>query len=67
MGEKLTKRDVEKIEEEIEHRKLVIRKEESRRSKRPVRRATSVKTLNIMQQRNTKTRMKAASVIWREC
>ena len=27
MGEKLTKRDVEKIEEEIEHRKLVIRKE----------------------------------------
>ena len=27
MGEKLTKRDIEKIEEEIEHRKLVIRKE----------------------------------------
>ena len=27
MREKLTKRDVEKIEEEIEHRKLVIRKE----------------------------------------
>ncbi len=27
MGEKLTKRDVEKIEQEIEHRKLVIRKE----------------------------------------
>ena len=27
MGEKLTKRDIEKIEEEIEHRKLVTRKE----------------------------------------
>ena len=27
MREKLTKRDIEKIEEEIEHRKLVIRKE----------------------------------------
>ena len=27
MGEKLTKTDVEKIEEEIEHRKLVVRKE----------------------------------------
>ncbi len=27
MGEKLTKSDVEKIEEEIEHRKLVVRKE----------------------------------------
>ena len=27
MGERLTKRDIEKIEEEIEHRKLVIRKE----------------------------------------
>ena len=27
MGERLTKRDIEKIEEEIEHRKLVVRKE----------------------------------------
>ena len=27
MGEKLTKKDVEKIEQEIEHRKLVIRPE----------------------------------------
>ena len=27
MREKLTERDVQKIEEEIEHRKLVIRKE----------------------------------------
>ena len=32
MREKLTKRDVEKIEEEIEHRKLVIRKEAIERS-----------------------------------
>ena len=27
MGEKLTKKDMEKIEEEIKHRKLVLRKE----------------------------------------
>ena len=27
MGEKLTKSDVEKIQKEIEHRKLVVRKE----------------------------------------
>ena len=27
MGEKLTKSDVEKIRKEIEHRKLVVRKE----------------------------------------
>ena len=27
MGERLTKHDVEKIEKEIEHRKLVVRKE----------------------------------------
>ena len=27
MGERLTKQDVEKIEKEIEHRKLVVRKE----------------------------------------
>ena len=26
MGERLTKKDVEKIEQEIEHRKLVVRK-----------------------------------------
>lgn len=38
MGERLTKRDIEKIEEEIEHRKLVIRKEAIEQSKRPVRR-----------------------------
>ena len=31
MREKLTERDVQKIEEEIEHRKLVIRKEKIKR------------------------------------
>lgn len=30
MREKLTKKDVEKIEQEIEHRKLVVRKEAMR-------------------------------------
>ena len=49
MREQLTEHDVEKIKEEIEYRKLVVR------------------ILNIMQQRRTRTRMRAGSVIWREC
>ena len=66
MGEKLTKRDVEKIEEEIEHRKLVIRKEAIEAVKEAVHRATSVRILNIMQRKNTRIRTRAGSVIWRE-
>ena len=40
MREKLTKRDVEKIEEEIEHRKLVIRKEAIEAVRKRVHRVT---------------------------
>ena len=52
MKEKLTQKDVEKIQQEIDHRKLVVRKEA---------------TLSIMRQRSTKTRMKAASATLRIC
>ena len=57
MREKLTKGDVEKIQAEIEHRKLVERKEL----------IEAVKTLNIMRPKKKKTAMKAVSAIWREC
>ena len=69
MGERLTKRDIEKIEEEIEHRKLVIRKEaiEAVKEARAQGDLEVLKTLNIMQRRNTRIRMKAVSAIWREC
>ena len=67
MGEKLTKRDVEKIEEEIEHRKLVIRKEAIEAVKEARAQGDLSENFEYLQQRNTKTRMKAASVIWREC
>lgn len=52
------------MEEEIEYRKLVVRKMRWKQSKRHVHMATSVKILNTMQQKD-KIRMRAVSVIWR--
>ena len=54
------------MEEEIEYRKLVVRKMRWKQSKRHVHMATSVKILNTMQKKKTKIRMKAVSVIWRK-
>ena len=67
MREKLTERDVQKIQQEIEHRKLVVRKEAIEAVKEARARGISVKILNTMRQSDTKTRMKAASGTWREC
>lgn len=67
MREKLTERDVQKIQQEIEHRKLVVRKEAIEAVKEARARGISVKTLNIMRQSVTKIRMKAVSGTWREC
>mgnify|MGYP000659402212 CR=1 FL=1 len=67
MGERLTKRDIEKIEEEIEHRKLVIRKEAIEAVKEARAQGDLSENLNIMQRRNTRIRTKAVSAIWREC
>ena len=66
MRERLTKNDVEKIQAEIEHRKLVERKELIE----AVKEARSHGDLSEnfeYQQRKQRIRMKAASVIWREC
>ena len=62
MGEQLTQSDVKKIQEEIDYRKLVVRK-----SKKPEHREISVKILSIMQQKEIKIKMKAESAIWKEC
>ena len=67
MGERLTKHDVEKIEKEIEYRKLVVRKDAIEAVKRQEPRAISAKILNTMRQKKKKIRMRAGSGIWREC
>ena len=53
MYDELTEQDIKKMEEEIEYRKLVVRKE------------ISARILNIMRQKKTRTRTRAESVIWR--
>ena len=56
MGEKLTRSDVKKIEQEIEHRRLVVRKE-----------ALEARTLNITRRKRIRMQMRAESVIWSVC
>ena len=58
MREKLTKKDVEKIEQEIEHRKLVVRKE----AIEAVKEARAQGDLSVI-----RTRMRVVSAIWRIC
>ena len=67
MREKLTKSDVEKIREEIEHRKLVERKELIEAVKEARSHGDLSEILNIMRQKKKKTEMKVESVIWKEC
>ena len=68
MREKLTKRDVEKIEQEIEHRKLVVRKEAIEAVKEARAQGDLSENFEYLPRRkDTRTRMKAVSVIWREC
>ena len=74
MREQLTESDVKKIEEEIQHRKHVIRKEAIEAVKEA--RAQGDLSENFeyyaakkhtMQQKNIRTRMKAGFGIWKEC
>ena len=60
MGEQLTESDVKKIKEEIEYRKIVVRKKELEAVK-------EARALSTRQQNRIRTEMKAVSVIWREC
>ena len=64
MYNELTKNDIKKMEEEIEYRKLVVRKEAIEAVRRPGPREISAKTLSIMQPKRIKTKMRAGSGTW---
>ena len=66
MYDELTKNDIKKMEEEIEYRKLVVRKEAIEAVKEARAQGDLSEILNIMQRRRTRTRMRAGSDIWRE-
>ena len=61
MREQLTEHDVEKIREEIEYRKLVVRKEALEAVKEA--RAHG----DLSEPRRARTRKKAGFAIWSEC
>ena len=67
MKEKLTQKDVEKIQQEIDHRKLVVRKEAIEAVKEARAQGDLSENFEYMRQRSTKTRMKAASATLRIC
>ena len=72
MYDRLTKKDIEKMEKEIEHRKLVVRKEALEDVKEA--RAHGDLSENFeyyaakkeKRRRNLKMKMKAGSAIWRK-
>ncbi len=67
MREQLTKSDVKKIQEEIEYRKLVVRKEALEAVKEARAQGISVRISSTMRQRKIRTRMRAGFAIWRGC
>ena len=66
MHDELTKKDIEKMEAEIEHRKLVVRKEALEDVKEARAQGDLSEILNIRQPKSLKTKMKAVSVIWKK-
>ena len=64
MYNELTKNDIKKMEEEIEYRKLVVRKEAIEAVKERGPRAISARILNITPQSGTRIKMRAGSGIW---
>ena len=64
MGKQLTKKDIEKMEQEIEYRKCVVRKEKLEAVKEARAQGISVRISNIMQQRKTRMPMSEGSDIW---
>ena len=64
MYDELTEVDIKKMQEEIEYRKLVVRKEALEDVKKRGPRATFRRISNIMLQRNSRTKMKAGFVSW---
>ena len=66
MNNELTRKDIEDMEAEIEHRKVVVRKELLEHVKRLVHRVICLRTLNITPQKKPRIRMRAGSGSWRE-
>ncbi len=66
MHDELTKKDIEKMEAEIEHRKLVVRKEALEDVKEARAQGDLSENFNIRQPKSLKTKMKAVSVIWKK-
>ena len=67
MGERLTKHDVEKIEKEIEHRKLVVRKEAIEAVKEARAQGDLSENFEYYAAKKKRTRMRAGFAIWKEC
>lgn len=67
MREKLTRKDVEKIEQEIEHRKLVIRKEAIEAVKEARAQGDLSENFEYYAAKRHKNQTKAASAIWKIC
>ena len=66
MREQLTRKDVEKIEQEIEHRKLVVRKEAIEAVKEARAQGDLSENFEYYAAKKHKNQ-RAVSVIWREC
>ena len=58
MGKQLTRKDIEKMEQEIEYRKCVVRKEKLEAVKEARAQGDLSENLSIMQQKKIKTPMK---------
>ena len=64
MYDKLTKKDIEKMEQEVEHRKLVVRKEALEDVKEARAHGDLSENLNTRRQKSLRMKMRAASAIW---
>ena len=67
MREQLTKSDVEKIQEEIEYRKLVVRKNAIEAVKEARAHGDLSENFEYHAAKKEKNRMRAVSVIWSVC
>ena len=67
MGEQLTPNDVKKIKEEIEYRKLVVRKKELEAVKEARAQGDLSENFEYKAAKQDKNRTKAGSAIWNGC
>ena len=64
--EKLTQKDVERLQEEIDHRKLVVRKEAIEAVKEARAQGDLSENFEYYAAKGTRIRTRAGSAIWRE-